>query len=348
MVGIAILGAGIFAKEAHVPALVANKANILAVYSRSTKSAESLVASVSAAGGDVSNIAVYSDEKPGHGLDELLQRSDIHAVDIALPILVQPDVVRRSLAAGKHVLCEKPIAKDVSDAAELVAEYERVYAPRNLVFSIAEQFRYDRGFARAREIVASGEIGDVTHVHAREWWAVQPGTKYYETEWRKHPEYQGGFILDAGVHFVALIRTVTGLEIVETKSIATQHWPHLPPTDTVNAALRFSNGATGSLSFSCASNKPCFEYIFIGSKGSLTITSALSPDKQSLLTVESVEAKTKRREIREGNGVFEEIKAFLSAAESGTPEKYGNPREALADVAVIESICSGGGIVRQS
>lgn len=374
MVGVAVLGAGLFAKEgemrrarapnsdqiihmkcmltpppAHVPALVANKANVLAVYSRSTKSAESLVAAISAAGGETGSITVYSDEKAsaGHGLNDLLQRSDIQAVDITLPILVQPDVVRKALAAGKHVLCEKPIAKDVSTALELIEEYERVYAPRNLVFSVAEQFRYDIGFSRAREIVASGEIGDLTHVHARMWWAVKPGAKYFETAWRKEPEYQGGFILDGGVHFVALVRTVSGQEIVQTKSITSQRWEHLPPMDTVDAAIQFSNGATGSLSFSCASNKSCFEYIFIGTKGSLTITSPPSMNRRSLLTVENAETKEQREEEQDGNGVVEEIKAFLRAAETGTPDKYGSPREALADVAVIESICSGGGMVPQ-
>ena len=264
-----------------------------------------------------------------------------------LPILVQPSVVRKALAAGKHVLCEKPIAKDVSTAIELAEEYERAYAPRNLVFSIAEQFRYDIGFSRARDIVASGEIGELKHVHARVWWAMKPGGKYYETEWRKEPGYQGGFILDGGVHFVALVRTVAGQEIVETRSIATQHWEHLPPTDTVNAAMRFSNGATGSLSFSAASTKGNFEYIFVGEKGSLTITSPPEMNRKSLLIVENAESKETREEVQEGNGVIEEIKAFLRAAETGTPDKYGSPREALADVAVIESICSGGGMVRQ-
>jgi predicted dehydrogenase len=333
-------------RSAHVPALIANKTPIVAVYSRSTKSAESLVEVIRTSGGSASGIDVYSDEKGG-GLPALLERSDFEAVIIALPILVQPDVVRQCLAAGKHVLCEKPIAKDVSDGLKLVEDYEKTYAPRNLVFSIAENFRCDNANVRAREIVASGEIGDLTHAHGRSWFSVLPGVKWYETEWRKNPEYQGGFLLDAGVHFIALMRTVAGQEIVETKSLASQHWPHLPPTDTIDAALRFSDGATGSISLSCASVKSVFEFIFIGTKGTLTITRADTPDT-SKIRVENAESKTEREETVEGKGIYEEIKAFVRAAETNTPDKSLSPREALRDVAVIESLCTGGGVIRHS
>ncbi|BDD56015.1 hypothetical protein MPDQ_003236 [Monascus purpureus] len=72
---------------------------------------------------------------------------------------------------------------------------------------------------------------------------------------RKQPKYQGGFILDGGVHYVAGMRCATGMEIVEMKSTAVQIQPILTPLDTLNATLRFSNGAVGSLRFSVASPK---------------------------------------------------------------------------------------------
>ncbi|PGH08526.1 hypothetical protein AJ80_07846 [Polytolypa hystricis UAMH7299] len=343
MVGVALLGAGIYAKEAHIPALIENKGTLLAVYSRSTKSANSVVDEVSKLGGQTSGIDVYSDEEASRGLDELLQRTDIDAVIVVLPIPTQPDVVLKCLAAGKHVLCEKPIAKDVATGRALVQEYEKTYAPKNLVLAVAEQFRYDRAYIRARDIIASGEIGNLEHVHARVWSDLQPGSKYYETAWRKVPEYQGGFILDGGVHFVALMRLVSGQEIIETKSLAIQLKPHLPPVDTVNAALRFSGGATGSLSFSWASKKSAFEFIFAGSKGSITMRMGAIWGT-SIMEIES-EGK-ERTESIEGKAMFEEIKAFLAATASGKVEKAGSSQEALADLAVIESVLSGSGIVQ--
>ena len=68
------------------------------MYSRSRKSAEALMPSGS--------VDVYSDDSgPGNGLDDLLARSDIQAVDVVLPINTQPAVIKKALKAGKHVVC---------------------------------------------------------------------------------------------------------------------------------------------------------------------------------------------------------------------------------------------------
>lgn len=261
-----------------------------------------------------------------------------------LPILVQPDIVRQCLAAGKHVLCEKPIAKDVATGRKLIADYETTYAPRNLVFSVAEQFRYDIAYTRAREIVAGGEIGPLQHVHARVWNNIRldSNNKYFETSWRREPGYQGGFLLDGGVHYVALIRTIAAQEIVETKGMATQVYAHLPPADTVNSALRFSGGAVGSLSVSFASAKKAFEFVFVGTRGALTVMNASPGSRDTKLVLEKEDGEP-REEVLAGKGVYEEIKAFLKASELGQRDPRGNPLEALADVAVVENLCLGGG-----
>ncbi|OZJ02365.1 hypothetical protein BZG36_04480, partial [Bifiguratus adelaidae] len=334
---IAILGAGLFAKEAHLPALYENHAKVVAVYSRSSKSANELVKEAEKLDAAAAKgMEVYSDDTAGHGLDDLLKRKDIAGVVVALPILVQPDVVRKCLAAGKHVLCEKPIAKDVESAVSLIKEYEAKYQSKNLIFSIAEQFRYDLCYEKARQVIAKGDIGKVASVHARVWGNIQPGqNKWYETEWRKIPEYQGGFILDGGVHFIALIRHVSGQEIIETNSFAMQTYDHLPPVDTVNAALRFSGGALGSLSLSFASVKGNFEFIFVGTSGSLTISGA---DGGNRLVVEDAEGKVKSDEIIAGKGVFEEVRAFIEAVKTGKADEKAGPRQALADLAVIETV----------
>ncbi|OAX79054.1 hypothetical protein ACJ72_06629 [Emergomyces africanus] len=331
MVGIALLGAGIFAKEAHVPVLLQNdQTNILAVYSRSEKSANSVVEAVKSASSTEtsSTIEVYSDENSGHGLDELLQRPDIEAVIVLLPIIVMPDIVRKCLAAGKHVLAEKPIAKDVATGRALIADYEK-------------QFRYDTAFVKASEIVASGKIGELHHVHAHI--ATNMSPKYYKTSWRNAPEYQGGFVLDAGVHFIALIRMVAGQEIVETKSFTAQFAPHLPPIDTVNAALKFSKGAQGSISISFAAAAYIADFVFVGSSGTLTIK------RNSLgisVCLEGADLKQVSEEVFQPDGNKNEISAFVRAIAAGKCEKAASPREALADVAVIESLCSGGGVVQ--
>jgi predicted dehydrogenase len=79
-----------------------------AVYSRSLASAQSLVQ------GAPGSAELYSDEKESKNYAHLLQRDDIQAVILALPIPVQPEYIIQALAAGKHVLAEKPIAEVLS------------------------------------------------------------------------------------------------------------------------------------------------------------------------------------------------------------------------------------------
>lgn len=263
---------------------------------------------------------------------------------IALPILVQPDVVRKCLALGKHVLCEKPIAKNIQSALDLVTEYEREYCPKGLIFSIAEQARFDLALTRVKEVVAGGKIGKLNHVHSRLWSDTLPGeNKWYETEWRKNPEYQGGFVLDAGVHVIALLRFVSGQEITKTASLVQQVYSHLPPLDTVNAGIMFSGGATGSLSISFACSKNASEYLFVGEDGTVSLN--WCGKGKNKVVVEDKEGRAVVEEI-DGLGVEEEVKAFLMAVRDGKADPRGGIREALADVAVIESICSGGGAVQ--
>src|ERR1700738_4017383 len=100
-IGLAILGAGIFARDGtlqysklmteHLPAIrQSGLYEIKAVYSRSKKSAAGLLPD--------SAVDIYSDDSgPGKGLDELLARTDIQAVDVVLPITHQPSVIRQAL-----------------------------------------------------------------------------------------------------------------------------------------------------------------------------------------------------------------------------------------------------------
>jgi len=342
MVGIALLGGGLFATEAHLPALLANKADLKAVYSRSKSSASTLLAAAEKLGFATKGIDLYSEETAGSTLDDLLKRDDIAACIVVLPIPVQPSIILRCFAAGKHVLSEKPIAKDVKSARALIADYKKHYESKGLVFSVAEQFRYMEPYELARQwVVDEGSLGDITQMHLKVWRNIQAGGKYYETAWRKVPEYQGGFLLDGGVHHIAGIRYISGQEIVETRGYAVQLAAHMPPLDTVNAGILLSGGGTGTLTMSFSSPTKATEYVVIGTKGSLTITE--SPEG-SVLKLESVSGSGKESVVK-NTGVDREIKAFLTAAEIGKNEYRAGPEEALNDLAVIESLCEAGGRV---
>lgn len=328
-------------KKEHLPALVTLNANLKAVYSRSAKTASTFLLESKRLGRE--GIELYSEDTPSYQLDDLLQRQDIRAVIILLPIPLQPDIIRRCFAAGKHVLSEKPIAKDVSTARLLLEDYKREPAHKNIIFNVAEQFRYMEGAELARKwLVDENAIGKLIQVHLKIWRNIRPGGKYYETEWRKTPQYQGGFILDGGIHHVALLRYVSGQEIIETRGFAHQVAAHMPPLDTVNAGILLSGGATGTFSMSFASTKSATEYIFVGTQGTLSMTGSPS---ETNIKVEDASAKIRRDETVKNHSVEREIKSFLDAVEKGNAESRIGPEEALNDLAVIESLCSNGGKV---
>jgi predicted dehydrogenase len=130
---LALIGAGIFARDAHVPALrtmgdpLGDRFEIVAVYSRTRATAEALLPLL-----------------PGKpdictDLTTLLRRSDIEAVDVLLPIEALPAAVDMALAAGKHVVSEKPLAPDVASGRRLL----NIYANHpQQVWMVAENVRF--------------------------------------------------------------------------------------------------------------------------------------------------------------------------------------------------------------
>lgn len=311
-----------------------------AIYSRSKASASTLVEEAKKLG--YPDVVLYSEDSPGHTLDDLLKQDDIKAVVIVLPILVQPDIIRRCLAAGKHVLSEKPLAKDTKTSRSLIEDYKKLYAPKGLIFSVAEQFRFMKEFEAARKwIVEEAAIGDIVQLHLRIWRYQPPEGKYFDTPWRKHPGYLGGFLLDGGVHQTAMLRYVSGQEVVETQGFARQVAEHLPPVDTVNAGILLSGGGTGTISMSFAAHRNASDLTIIGSKGSFLLTSG---PNGFTLKLDLVSGGTREETIK-SKGVQLEIDAFLEALKVGKAEARSGPEEAMNDLAIIESLCTGGGKV---
>lgn len=167
-----------------------------ACWSRSSDSAESVKAKAEKLGfPSASSIDVYSDSpaSPAGDLDALLARNDIHAVILSLPIPSQPDIIRRAWAAGKHVLSEKPVAKDLASAHELIQLWEKEFKPEGLHWIVLEQFPLEPAFDRAREIMASSDaIGELRSFSMEYILYVPEDGKYQKTAWRATPEYQGG------------------------------------------------------------------------------------------------------------------------------------------------------------
>jgi len=311
---LALIGAGIFARDAHLPAIqgLGDTYDVVAVHSRTRAKAEKLAALV---GADV------VDE-----LDALLARDDIEAVDLVLPISAMPDVIRKALDAGKHIISEKPAAPDITAGRDLLAEYAQ---HADQIWMVAENWRYESAFTRAAELVQAGEIGRPAMCHWVIYGDVGPDNKYYHTPWRRDSSFQGGFILDGGVHQIAAMRLVLG-EIAEVSAVVTQVRDDLPPADTLNAALRFESGLTGMYSITYAAPAPWPGMLHIaGDQGALRV----QPGEIEVTTA----GGTSRTDRTDRAGVEGEFAAFAAAIREGTSHRNA-PEQGMQDVAVIEAM----------
>ncbi len=308
---IAVVGAGIFTREAHVPALKAlgDTFEIVAVCSRTRASAE-LVARQA---GD--NVEVETD------LDVLLARKDIDAVDIVLPIDTMPPVILQALQSGKHVISEKPIAPDVAEGMELIQ------AQTGGVWMVAENMRYLPAVEYAAAMVARGEIGGIVLASWTIGNVMRPSNRYYNTAWRRGGEFPGGFLLDGGVHQAAAMRMVVG-EIASVRSEVRQARTDLPPADTLAASIAFASGAYGTFALTFAAAEPFDSgLIAVGDRGTL---------RMGYNTVDITrDGKTETQTFND-NSVEREFAAF-AAAIRGEPHR-NTPAQALQDLAVIEAI----------
>ena len=142
----------------------------------------------------------------------LVERDDIDLVDICTPGNTHVDIAVRALDAGKHVLCEKPLANSVAEAEQMAAAAERA-AAHGVLAMVGFTYRRVPAIALARRLVEQGRIGQVRHVRAQylQDWLVDPSSPM---TWRLEKDKAGsGALGDIGAHVVDLTQYITGDEV---------------------------------------------------------------------------------------------------------------------------------------
>jgi predicted dehydrogenase len=140
---------------------------------------------------------------------EVVARDDIDVVDVSSPGDTHRDITLAALAAGKHVLCEKPLANTLAEAEEMTAAADE--ASRHGVHSmVGFNYRRTPALALARELVSQGRLGRLHHVRAQylQDWIVDPE---FPLVWRLQKDKAGsGALGDIGAHVVDLAHFLTG------------------------------------------------------------------------------------------------------------------------------------------
>jgi predicted dehydrogenase len=218
----------------------------------------------------------------------------VGVVHVATPNADHGRAVRAALAAGKHVVCEKPLATSAAEALELWTLASDAQRKIGIVHAVTFNYRGNPMVQQARAMVASGEIGPVHFVHGAylQDWLLEPT----DFSWRLEPEHGGPSVAfgDIGSHWADLVQHVIGRRISEvladlTTVVRVRRKPRhsreafaaadvsdtepfaVQGDDLASVLLRFEGGARGCVSIGqvCAGHKNDCWFDVAGASGSL-------------------------------------------------------------------------------
>jgi len=193
-----------------------------------------------------------------------IDRADVSIVIVATTNDALADIGRAAVAAGKHVLIEKPAARSVAEIDGLIEGARR---HRRLV-RVGFNHRYHPALRKARELFDAGELGDLMFVRGRYGHGGRPG---YDKEWRADPARSGGGeLIDQGVHLVDLSRWFLG-EFAVVDGFAHTYFWQMPVDDNAFLVLRTAGQQVAFLHVSCTEWKNLFSFEIYGTRAKLHV-----------------------------------------------------------------------------
>jgi UDP-N-acetylglucosamine 3-dehydrogenase len=330
MVTVGIAGCGSITRFRHAPEYASNvNAKIVGFYNPTIERAEEMV-------------KLYGGKVYG-SYEEMLEDSSINAISVCSSNASHASMTTKALEAGKHVLCEKPMATKIEDALLMIEAANQ--AGKYLM--VGHNQRFATAHVKAKEILASGELGKVltfrttfSHKGPEHWCADKSMSSWFF----KKDEAFVGALGDLGTHKIDLIRWLTGDEITEVNAyMATldkrdNEGNFVEVEDNVVSIMKTKSGIIGTLTFSWTNyGEEDNSTILYCSNGVMKIYDnpefALEVIKKNGEKVQYNigEIQTNTRQTKSGV-----IDAFVESIEKGMkPEVPGE--EALASMKVIDA-----------
>ena len=180
---------------------------------------------------------------------EVLADETITSVSVAVDHAQHATLVRQALAAGKHVLVEKPICLDAAEARDLVA----LAGSRNLVLSVVSQHRYDPVVLAVREWLRAGLLGELVSVSAA-LQAYRPPEYYRDSYWRGTWSGEGGSaLINQGYHCLDAVRWICGDLTVRAAAATTRALAGVIETEETISGLLVAGDVPVTLAVTVAS-----------------------------------------------------------------------------------------------
>lgn len=266
--------------------------------------------------------------------DELLADPRVDAVYIATPNALHAGEVVAAARAGKHVMCDKPLALSVADAWRAVS----VCAEEGVRLGITFQTRFHDNFGQLRAVVQDGSLGEIRLVQVE----MSPGRTLL-TGWRADPALAGlGAINNLGVHAFDLIRWLLGSEVTEVTALA-GHESGLVPETLALVLLRYGDGALAYVNVNQSVAFPHADTTIYGTKGRVVGRSCTRMNMSGTLTILTADGET-TIETASYHAYRGAVTAFEEAVATGqdpSPSGLDGLRSVELTTAIAESLTEG-------
>lgn len=198
----------------------------------------------------------------------VLDDRSIDAVLIAVPTAMHFDLALRALAAGKHVMVEKPMALDLAQSEHLTVEAKR----RGLVLSVFHNRRWDVDVLTVKAAIDSGVLGKLINIESRLGQfasCVGPAAKEFRPNWRNEAAFGGGGLYDWGSHFVDQVwRLLLPAKPVRVfAQLRANVWSN-DCDDFARLTIDFDNGVAALVEINTTTTRPLPRWHLDGSAGS--------------------------------------------------------------------------------
>ncbi len=269
-VGWGIVGLGRIASSQIAPAITASgNSTLVSVASRDQTRAEEFAAAHGAA-------------RAVDDFGKLLADPDVTAVYIATPNALHADQVTAAARAGKHVLCDKPLATTPGDAERCVSECRAAGVRLGITF----QTRNHDGLAEAAQLVRDGGIGKVVAAEV-----TMSAGRNLPRGWRTDPALAGlGTLNNIGVHAFDVLRYLTGSEVSEVVALVDSE-PGYQIDTTALVLLRFASGTLAYVNANQTVPHARDDLVLYGSEGRILGRNLSRPDRDGALVVTTADGE---------------------------------------------------------
>ena len=256
MINVGILGIGRIAQDIHIPTI--EKTEGLSLYSV----CDSTPARLKYAHEHHTGVDLHEH------IDAFLTDPQLEVVVVSTPSSLHAEQVCAALAAGKHVIVEKPMALTTGEAYKMIAAAESA----RKILTVYHNRRLDGDFMMVKSIVESGALGDVLSIEGHITASGSPvgyAVQEFNTEWRIEKKWGGGAIYDWGSHLIdQMLRLVPAPPVSVWADMRTAKWG-TEVDDHSRLMIRFANGtlAEVEVTYCACLNKP--RWMVYGTRGSV-------------------------------------------------------------------------------